>query len=96
MRVHKYTKIQESRFHRNYIIVRDQKVIYMTRPFNDLRKNKRHAHHKTHMHAMKVYNTRPSQFCNFFFRPLSGVHLLQSNQCFQAMEFVDRHVSEKL
>ena len=32
----------------------------------------------------------------FFFRPLSSVHLLQSNQCFQAIEFVDRHVPEKL
>ena len=31
-----------------------------------------------------------------FFRPLSSVHLLQSNQRFQAIEFVDRHVSEKL
>ena len=25
--------------------------------------NKPHAHHKTHLHAMKVYNTQPSQFC---------------------------------
>ena len=25
--------------------------------------NKSHAHHKTHLHAMKVYKTRPSQFC---------------------------------
>ena len=24
--------------------------------------NKPHAHHKTHLHTMKVYNTRPSQF----------------------------------
>ena len=32
----------------------------------------------------------------FFFRPLSSVHLLQSNQRFQAIEFVDRHVKEKL
>ena len=31
-----------------------------------------------------------------FFRPLSSVHLLQSNQRFEAIEFVDRHVSEKL
>ena len=30
------------------------------------------------------------------FGPLSSVRLLQSNQSFQAMEFVDRHVSEKL
>ena len=25
--------------------------------------NKPHAHHKNHLHALKVYNTRPSQFC---------------------------------
>ena len=31
-----------------------------------------------------------------FFRPLSSVHLFQSNQRFQAIEFVDRHVSGKL
>ena len=31
-----------------------------------------------------------------FFRPLSSVHFLQSSQRFQAIEFVDRHVSEKL
>ena len=31
-----------------------------------------------------------------FFQPLSSVHLLQSNQHFQAIEFVDQHVSEKL
>ena len=31
-----------------------------------------------------------------FSRPLSSVLLLQSNQRFQAIEFVDRHVSEKL
>ena len=31
----------------------------------------------------------------FFFRPLSSVHLLQRNQRFQGIEFVDRHVLEK-
>ena len=30
-----------------------------------------------------------------FFRPLSSVHLLQGNQRFEAIEFVDRHVLEK-
>ena len=57
--------------------------------------NKPHAHHKSNLHTMKVYNTRPSQFC-FFSRPLRSVYLFQSNQRFQAIEFVDRHVSEKL
>ena len=40
---------------------------------------------------MKVY-TRPSRFSYlkflFFFRPLSSIHLFQSNQRFQAIEFV--------
>ena len=31
-----------------------------------------------------------------FFRPLSSVHLFQSNERFEEIEFVDRHVSEKL
>ena len=31
----------------------------------------------------------------FFFRLLSSVHLLQRNQRFQGIEFVDRHVLEK-
>ena len=30
------------------------------------------------------------------FLPLSSFHLFQSNKLFQAIEFVDRHVSEKL
>ena len=41
---------------------------------------------------MKVYNTRPSQFLLIqilvFLRPLSSVHLLQSNQHFQTIDFV--------
>ena len=32
----------------------------------------------------------------FFFQHLSSAHLFQSNQPFQAIEFVDRHVSGKL
>ena len=31
-----------------------------------------------------------------FFRLLSSAHLFQSSQRFHAIEFVDRHVSEKL
>ena len=50
---------------------------------------------------MKVNNTRPVSLLLIikiliFFRPLSSVHLFQSNQRFQAREFVDRHVLEKL
>ena len=36
--LYKYKKIQGSRFQRNYIIARDQKVIYMARYFNHHRK----------------------------------------------------------
>ena len=31
-----------------------------------------------------------------FFRPLSSVHLFQSNQCFQEREFMERHITEIL
>ena len=31
-----------------------------------------------------------------FFRPLSSVHSFHSTQHFQTIEFMDRHVSEKL
>ena len=31
-----------------------------------------------------------------FFRPLSSVHLFQSNQCFQEIEFMERHITEIL
>ena len=48
--------------------------------------NKPHANHKTHMHTMKVYNWPDHRsFAKvflffFFFRPLSSVHMFQSNQ----------------
>ena len=102
MRVCKYTKIQGPRFQRNYIIPRDQKNEFTWHVTSIIAENKLHAHHNSHLHTMNVYNTRTSQFCLlrflffFFFRPLSSVHLFQSNQRFPAIEFVNRHVSEKL
>ena len=39
-----------------------EKVIYMARLFK-----KSDAHPKTHLHTVKVYNARPSQFCLFRF-----------------------------
>ena len=49
---------------------------------------------------MKVNNTRPVSHLLIkiliSFWPLSSIHLFQSNQRFQAIEFVDRHVSENL
>ena len=56
--------------------------------------NKLHAHHKDPFaYSQKVYNNQTSEFCELRFL---CVHLFLSNQCFQATEFVDRHVSEKL
>ena len=58
-------------------------------------------HHKIHLHTMKVYNTQPGITVLLikiliFFWPLSCVHLLQSNQHFQVIEFMDRQVSKAL
>ena len=62
--------------------------------------NKPHSHHKMSF----AYDERLQHptiavlliKILIFFRPLCSVHLLQSNQRFQAIEFVDRHVSENL
>ena len=34
----------------------------MTRDISIIAKNKPYAHHKTHLHTVKVYNTRPVNF----------------------------------
>ena len=43
-----------------------------------------------------IFSLGVPEFCQlrllFFFRPLSSVHLFQSNQHFQSIEFVDQHV----
>ena len=53
--------------------------------------NKLYAHHKMHLHTMKVYNTRP-----VYSLTIKSIHLFQGNQTFQATEFVDQPVPEKL
>ena len=46
---------------------------------------------------MKVYNTRPvSLTVEVYFLDHRSIHLFQSNQRFQAIEFADRRVPEKL
>ena len=45
---------------------------------------------------MKVYNTRPVSLTIEVLLIKIFIHLLQSNQPFQAIEFMDRPVSEKL
>ena len=76
----------------------------MTRDISIIAKNKPYAHHKTHLHTVKVYNTRPVNFTIevvlikiFFF---STTEVITSNdwnfQRFQAIEFMNRPVPEKL
>ena len=62
--------------------------------------NKPHPHHGSICIQWKFTTPDHRSFANqdsyVFFRPLSSVHLLQRNQRFQAIEFMDRRVSEKL
>ena len=71
--------------------------MYNTRKF---KKNKLRAHPKTHLHYSESLQQPTIAILLIqiliFFRPLSSVHLLQSNQRFQAIEFVGQYVSEKL
>ena len=39
-----------------------KKVIYIWHVISNIAENKPHAHHTSHLHTMKVYNTRPSRF----------------------------------
>ena len=48
--------IQRPRFERNYIFARDQRKKH---DVSIIAKNKPHAHHKTDLHTVKVYNARP-------------------------------------
>ena len=62
----KYTKIQHVqglRLQRNYIIARYRKSDLHGASSQIIAENKSHAHHETRLHTVKVYNTRPSQFC---------------------------------
>ena len=100
IRVYKYTEIQGPGFQRNYIITGDKTKLFTWHVISIIAENYTACSSQDHLRTMKVYNIRPSQICYLrflvFFRPLSGVHLFQSNQRFEAIEFVDRHVSEKL
>ena len=96
LRVYKYAKIQRPRFLRNSIMARYRKSDLHGTSFQScIAENKSHAHPKTHLHTVKTITILLIQIL-IFFRPLSSVHLLQSNQRFQAIEFEDRHISEKL
>jgi len=62
IRVYKYTKIQGPNLQRNYIITGDKTKLFTWHVISIIAENKSHAHHKTHLHTVKVYNTRQSQF----------------------------------
>ena len=40
-----------------------KKMYYLAWTSSIIAESKPHAHHKSRLHTMKVYNTRPSQFC---------------------------------
>ena len=74
-------------------------MIYMARHFNHRRKKNACLSRDSFAYSESLQHPTIAILLIkilIFFRPLSSVHLLQSNQRFQAIEFVDRHVSEKL
>ena len=99
--MYKYTKIKGLDWGGSFTsLLKSKNVMNMARYFVHRRK-KRPPHHKTHLHTMKVYNSRPVSLTievllikiPLF---LTIIHLFQSNQRFQAIRFVDRLVPEKL
>ena len=103
VRVYKYTKSKAST-REKLLHCQRAKTWWTWRVISVIAENKPHAHHKTHLHGMKVYNTRAVsltiEFCSCitilpFFDHWS-IHLVQSNQSVQAIEFVDGPVPEKL
>ena len=61
--MYKYTKLQGPRFQRNYIIARDQKSDLHDMSLQSSLKINHISTSQDHLHTMKVYKTRPSQFC---------------------------------
>ena len=93
-RVYKYTKIQGPRFQRNYVIARDLKSDLHDTSFQS---SPHCSSQDPFAYNESLQNPTSSLLIKIlFFRPLSSVHLFQSNRRFQAIEFVDLHVSEKL
>ena len=95
----KYTKIQGPRFQRNYIIARDKKVIKNGTSFQSSPKINRMFITSAYSESLQHTNIAVlliKILRIFFFWLLRSVHLFESNQRLQAIEFVDRHVSEKL
>ena len=94
MRVYKYTKIQGPRFQRNYVIARYRKSDLHGTSFQSSPKINRMQDLFAYIESLQhpIIAILLIKILIFFW-PLSSVQLLQS---FQAIEFMDRHVSEKL
>ena len=76
-----------------------QKVIYMARHFNHRRKQIACSSQEPFVYNKSLHQPTIAVLLIkilIFFGPLSSVHLFQRNRRFQAIEFVDRHDSEKL
>ena len=96
--VYKYMKIQGPRFQRNYIIARDQKSDLHGTSFQSSPKINRMLITRPFAYSESLQHLTIAVLLIkilIFIRPLSSVHLFQSNQRFQVIEFVDQHVSEK-
>ena len=98
IRLYKYTKIQGPRLQRNYIFARDKKDDLHDTSFQSSPKINRVPITRFPYNESLQHPTIAVLLITIlsFFRRLSSVHLFQSNQRSQAIEFVDRHFSEKL
>ena len=97
--VYKYMKIQGPWVQRNYIIERDQRSdLHGTSFQSSLKINHMLITRPTAYNKSLQHPTITVLLIKIliFFLPLSSVHLFQSNQCFEATEFMDQHISEKL
>ena len=94
-----YTRIQRPRFREITSLPDNERVIYMACIFNHRRKYIACSSQDLFAYSESLQHPTIAilliQILNYF-RPFSNVHLLQSKERFQAIEFVNRYVSEKL
>ena len=90
-RVYKYTKNSRASIPEKLHHCQGSKKWFTWHVISIIAGNKSQAHHKTHLHRVKVYNTWPSRFYHSVVFTCPKV-----SKRFQAIGFVDRHVSEKL
>ena len=89
VRVYKYTKIKGLDSGEVISLPTRKKNWWTWRFISIIAENRQHAHHKTHLDTMKVYNTRPVSLTievmliKIYFFDHWGIHLFQSNQRFQ-------------